>query len=318
MQAQRMREIMDQKAGLTFDNIQSDYGDDDLSQLLGEGKRKKKSTLPKKKPAKNQWNVFLKKALKRHNKTMQDYMSNAALRKQISAEYKRSRKTVGGYLEEDDDEDDDDSGADDDFGGAMIGGAKTKKYKAKKKAYRGEEQKYGVQTCTSNVWYIGYDGKIQKSKCNKSSVVDPTKPYQVKIKNMFKFEDEDGDYKPVEQNTAQYVTKQAIKKNTDDAKLQGKLPVTANIKKVSQYDEKFLTWYKTADETDPYKKAINKAIEKGDLDRIKRLKKQIINATLAAESVEKSLKLDDKLLSGRKERVFSATPQTGILQMLTA
>ena len=287
MQAQRMREIMDQKAGLVFDNIADDYGDADLAELIGEGKRKRRAQsgkAPKKtsKKSGNEWNVFLKKALKRHGKTMQDYMGNKALRTKISAEYKRSKVRGGAY-----DDDEEDSYDDDVEGGAMIGGAKTKKYKAKKKAYRKEStnSQYGVQLCTSNLWYLDLAGKIVKSKCNKVSNVDPTKPYSVKIKNSFKYEDENGDYLTIPQNAEQYKAADSIKESVKEARKEGKLPILANTKKINKGDEIFIKFMEDEGSKDekkqsPLYKGAIRAIERGDKQRLNEIKNQVVKMVM--------------------------------------
>ena len=278
MQAQRMREIMDQKAGLVFDNIADDYGDDDLAELIGEGKRKRRAQsgkAPKKtsKKSGNEWNVFLKKALKRHGKTMQDYMGNKALRTKISAEYKRSKAKGGAY----DDEDYEDSYDDSYEGSAMIGGAKTKKYKAKKKAYRKESTvNSGVQICKHSVFHLDTAGNVIKTKCQKVVGADPENPMKTKFIYTFKFEDEDGDFQPIPQNEAQRKVVVKMQKDKDEAKDTFKFPLTANLAKASKLKGDELLAAAINSNTTPFEKAVVRAFERGDNQRLAELRREAL------------------------------------------
>lgn len=275
MQAQRFREIMDQKAGLVFDNIADDYGDDDLAELIGEGKRGRraaKGRAPKKAgKAGNEWNVFLKKALKRHGKTMQDYMGNKALRTKISAEYKRSKTRGGAY-------DDEDELSDDDIVGmGVIGGAKTKKYKAKKKAYRKESSvNSGVQICKHSVFHLDTAGNVIKTKCQKVVGADPENPMKTKFIYTFKFEDEDGDFQPIPQNEAQRKIVVKMQKDKDEAKDTFKFPLTANLAKASKLKGDTLLAAAIKSNTTPFEKAVFKAFERGDNQRLAELRREAL------------------------------------------
>ena len=270
MQAARMREIMSEKAGLQYpdDNIY----DDDLGEAfdaLAIGGRRRKAKVSKKQQS--AWQPFLKKALAKRGKTMADYMNNKALRTQISADYKRKKAKGGAMI----------GGCMDDYeydNHMTALGSGKKKYKAEKKvARKAVDVQDGVQVCTSNHWLLGTNGEVVTSACNKKTNVDPNKPWTVKNRNTFSYQDDFGNVGKIPFTKLQQSKTSELKAAAKAAKDKGNWPVTANIDRprTNGVNANQLLALAMGDGS-PLGEAAKYAYVRGDTQRLEQIKRQLV------------------------------------------
>lgn len=262
MDLARMRQIYEDKAGIQ-------YGDNntDLSSLMQQYGGKRKANKGPSKKAHSAWQPFLKKALAKRGKTMQNYMNDKELRRSISAEWNRKKagKAVGrGYDEED--------SYDDYMAGSVIGGKKGKKK---------EEGKSGLKICKNSHWVLDKDGNVYSSSCTEKQTVQPgDKSFNTKFRNTFSFLDEDMQIVKRPVNERQYKAMQDMKKEVKDRKLVGVWPQTASIvkSKEAEKDRIFNKWKNSDTDVGA---AIQYALKRGDMERLNKLRDELYNVDKA-------------------------------------
>lgn len=278
-----MRQIMDQKAGLQFDDDIDDVIDlaAQMDQLAMGGAKKRRGAKKVSKKVSPKWQPFLKKSLARRGKTMKNYMENKALRQSISAEWVQYKKrklggsVIGGSVGAYDDYEED---YEDDYeGGSVIGGGKKK---AARKAVKQSKVVEGVKVCQNNIWTIDMKGAVVKSRCNKATSVDPDNPYSIKMTNKFEYLDDNLNITKRPNNNAQFKTKDEIKNLAQEAKEQGTWGPSVQLQKPRQHaaDELLAQTIRAAQDgrSVPYGLAAVKAYEKGDNARLNEIAKQLV------------------------------------------